>query len=164
MRFFISKLIQTEADNWPALILRFTLGVVIFPHGAQKLLGWFGGHGIQATMDMWHQWWGLPSFVTLLVILAESFGAIALIMGFLGHFMAASIGLVMFGAVYLLHWNQGFFMNWYGEANKLEGFEFHLLVFGMVIALMILGSGKWSLDGYLQKVVSESQPNEGNYA
>lgn len=151
MRTYLLKLIKTDSENLIASILRLTLGFVIFPHGAQKLFGWFGGHGAQWTMEMWHQWWGIPFAITFLVILAESFGAVALMVGFFSRFMATSIGMVMLGAVYLVHWNNEFFMNWYAQPNRGEGFEFHLLALGIVIALLFTGSGKWSLDNLIQK-------------
>jgi putative oxidoreductase len=86
--------------------------------------------------------------VTFLVILAESVGALCLILGLATRFMAASIGLVMLGAIYYVVGQWGFFMNWYSQPQG-EGYEFHLLVLGVVIALILGGGGKWSLDRLL---------------
>ncbi len=147
-------LIQAKPDV-STFIIRVTLAIVIFPHGAQKLFGWFGGHGPSWTIEMWYKWWEMPAVITVLVILGESLGTIALAAGFLGRFMAASIGMIMIGAIYILHWNQGFFMNWYAQSNRGEGFEYHLLVLGMVLVILIKGSGKWSVDELLSRKLKE---------
>lgn len=138
------KLIATD-DNVTGLILRLTLGIVIFPHGAQKLLGWFGGGGVGGTLQGFEQWWGVPAFLTVLVIIAEFFGSLGLIVGFLSRLCAAGIGLVMLGAVFIVHLGNGFFMNWTGQQAG-EGFEYHLLVFGIMLAIFVTGSGRWSVD------------------
>lgn len=139
----IRKLLATNNDILQ-LILRLTLGVVIFPHGAQKLLGWFGGHGFSATMQGMTSM-GLPSVIVFLVIMAESFGALGLITGFLTRFSAFGIATVMLGAILTVHAKVGFFMNWMGQQQG-EGFEYHLLVIGIAIALMIRGGGAYSVD------------------
>lgn len=146
----MKKILQTSDEILP-LILRVGLGIVILPHGLQKILGVFGGHGPAWTVDMWQQWWGVPGFITWLVILGESIGMICLILGLGTRIMSASLGIIMLGAVYLVHGQFGFFMNWYSEPNRGEGFEFHLLVFTMIIALLVKGGGKWSIDLNLQK-------------
>lgn len=153
----VRTLLATDGD-YGALLLRVTLGIVILPHGLQKLLGWFGGHGVAATVDSFQQYFGMPAVITYLVILAESVGAVFLIVGFLSRFAAVSIGLVMIGAIYTVTGRWGFFMNWYSEQGRGEGFEYHLLVLGMVAALVIKGSGKWSLDGFLIRNLGKSTP------
>lgn len=132
------------------LIARISLGVVIFAHGAQKLLGWFGGFGYEASMQYFTETQGFPYLVGLLVILGESLGAIALILGLFGRFMSASLFVIMLGALYFDHAQHGFFMNWFGNQAG-EGFEFDLLVFGLSLAVMINGSGAFSLDHLLFK-------------
>ncbi|WP_370089357.1 DoxX family protein [Ekhidna sp.] len=141
----MKKLLQTSNDILP-FILRIGLAIVILPHGLQKLLGIWGGHGPQWTVDMWQKWWGLPGFVTWLAILCESIGMICLMLGLGTRFIAGSFGLIMLGAIYLVHARFGFFMNWYNQPGRGEGFEFHLLALTLVIALLIKGSGKWSID------------------
>ncbi len=147
MKFFQS-LIKTEMDQGP-LILRIVLGTVIFAHGAQKLFGIWGGHGVQWTLEAWQQWWGVPHFLTFMVIITESFGAILLILGLGTRLWAFLIGIIMIVAIYLLHWQAGFYMNWYAQPGTGEGFEFHLLVLAVVLVLVIKGGGRWSLDGIL---------------
>ena len=140
----LRRLVQTE-DDAGMLIVRLALGAVMFPHGAQKLLGWFGGNGFAGTMQFFTSQLGLPSAVAFLVILAESFGALALILGFLGRVGAFGILCVMLGAVFMVHLQNGFFMNWYGNQQG-EGFEYHLLAIGMALAVLIKGSGALSVD------------------
>lgn len=144
----LRKMFATTNDVLP-LILRLTLGVVMLPHGAQKLLGWFGGYGFSATMKAMTEQ-GLPAVIVFLVIMAESFGALGLITGFLTRFSAFGIGLTMLGAVAMVHAKNGFFMNWFGQ-QKGEGFEFHLLAIGLAVALLWRGGGAASVDGALAK-------------
>ncbi|MEQ8627325.1 DoxX family protein [Ekhidna sp.] len=141
----MKKILNTSDDILP-LILRVGLGMVILPHGLQKILGVFGGHGPQWAVDMWQQWWGIPGIITWLVILGESIGMICLILGLGTRIVSAALGIIMIGAIYLVHGQFGFFMNWYSEPGRGEGFEFHLLVFTLIIALLIKGGGKWSID------------------
>lgn len=143
----LRKLFTTTHDVWP-LILRLTLGLVMFPHGAQKLLGWFGGGGFSATMEGMTGM-GLPGGIVFLVIIAEFFGSLGLITGFLTRFSAFGIATVMLGAVATVHAKFGFFMNWSGQ-QQAEGFEYHLLVIGIAIVLMIRGGGLLSVDRALQ--------------
>lgn len=140
----MKALFQTD-DGWTGLILRLTLGLVMFPHGAQKLLGWFGGFGFDGTMGFFTQKMGLPWLIVLLIIIGESFGSVALLAGFLTRFTAASLAVIMLGAIALVHLPNGFFMNWFGQQQG-EGYEYHLLVIGIAAALLVTGGGKWSVD------------------
>jgi len=139
-------LLRTDSGT-VGLILRITLSVVMFPHGAQKVLGWFGGHGFKATMKSFTNS-GIPALLALLAIAAEFFGPLGLAFGFLTRIAAFGIACVMLVAIVAVHWSHGFFMNWYGN-QKAEGFEYHLLVLGIAIALIIVGAGDWSLDSAL---------------
>ncbi len=136
-------------DNIAGLIARIALGIVILPHGLQKLLGMFGGHGFSNTVDFFVST-GMPSIVAVLIILAESFGAISLIFGFLARFSAAAISLIMLGAIFMVHAPNGFFMNWFG-ANEGEGFEYHILALGLGLIVIVVGAGKASIDRMLSK-------------
>ncbi len=138
-------------DSWVGLILRIVLGSVIFAHGAQKLLGWFGGQGYAGTMASFTEQMGLPWLVAFLVVIGESFGSLNLIAGLLTRFTAASYIVIMLGAIATVHWQNGFFMNWFGRQQG-EGFEFHLLVIAMSAALVVIGGGKWSVDGIIARL------------
>ena len=137
-------LFQTD-DGWTGLILRLTLGLVMFPHGAQKLLGWFGGNGFEGTMGFFTQKMGVPWIIALLVIIGEAFGSLAILAGFLTRFTAASLAVIMLGAITMVHLPNGFFMNWFGQ-QKGEGYEYHLLAIGIAAALVVTGCGRWSVE------------------
>lgn len=127
-------------------ICRLILGGIMFAHGCQKLLGWFGGQGPQATIAGFREHLGMPSFVAWLVIVAEFFGSLGLILGFLGRLGALGILAVMAGAIVLVHASNGLFMNWSGSASG-EGFEFHLLAIALALLILVKGSGAFSVDG-----------------
>ncbi len=142
-----SKLI-TAANDVSSTIARVTLGIVIFPHGAQHALGWFGGAGFGGTIDYFGGVLGIPAFLTVLVIMAELLGSLALILGLLSRAAAAGIALVMLGAVFTVHLENGFFMNWTGMQAG-EGVEYHILALGLAIIIMLRGSGAFSIDRML---------------
>ncbi len=134
-----------RTDNDPAaLIMRLALGLVMFPHGAQKVLGWWGGYGAAATIQGFSKM-GLPAGLTVLVLAAELAGSLMLIFGFFTRLAAFGVGCVMLGAITLVHGKVGFFMNWAGS-QKGEGFEYHILALGLAIALLIKGGGALSVD------------------
>jgi putative oxidoreductase len=126
------------------LILRLTLAVVMFPHGAQKALGWFGGQGLMPTLQFFTSA-GIPPVLAWLVIAAEFLGSLGLAVGLLTRLAAIGIAGVMLGAIRMVHWQNGFFMNWSGTQPG-EGFEYHLLALGMALALVIMGGGAASVD------------------
>jgi putative oxidoreductase len=144
------QLILSTDDDYRATILRIGLGIAILPHGLQKLVGWFGGGGVGGTVNFFSATWGIPAAVTLLVILAESFGALGLIFGFLSRIAAAGIAFVMLGAVALVHLPNGFFMNWSG-GQAGEGFEYHILAVAISIVVIIKGGGALSVDRQLAR-------------
>jgi len=146
---FLKKFFHTD-DSTTHLIIRIVLGLVIFFHGAQKLLGWFGGHGFEGTMGFFTQNMGVPALIAFLVIIGESFGALGLITGFLTRLSAAGVAMIMLGAIAMVHWNNGIFMNWAGKQAG-EGFEYHLLAIGLAIPLIIYGGGKFSIDQIVEK-------------
>lgn len=145
----LKKLLRTD-NNIAGFVLRVLLGIVMFPHGAQKLLGWFGGYGFSGTMGFFTGKMGIPFVFAFLVIITEFFGSLALIAGALTRLAAFGIGCVMFVATMMVHLPHGFFMNWAGKQQG-EGFEFHLLAMAIAVALMIIGGGRWSIDGFLSK-------------
>jgi putative oxidoreductase len=138
------KLFATD-DNTATAILRFVLGVVMFAHGAQKMLGWFGGFGFAGTMSFFIGTMHIPAFFAFLAIAAEFFGGLGLIAGFLTRIAALVITVNMLVAIAKVHASVGFFMNWTGT-QKGEGFEYHLLVLAMTTFLMIRGAGAFSVD------------------
>ena len=139
----LDKILATTDDIGP-FIVRVTLGAAMFPHGAQKLLGWFGGGGFQGTMQFFTENMGIPFVFALLAIVAEFFGALGLIVGFLGRISALGVGAVMVVAA-LMESGNGFFMNWSGDKAG-EGIEYHFLAIAMALVVIIKGSGAWSID------------------
>jgi putative oxidoreductase len=152
----IRQLYATDGSLATA-ILRLTLGAVFFAHGAQKMLGWFGGFGFAGTMGFFTGMAHIPAPLAFLAIAAEFFGGIGLILGFLTRIAAFGIGVNMLVAIMTVHLPFGFFMNWTGT-QKGEGFEFHLLVLAIVVFLMIRGAGAFSVDRALSLSVLSSAP------
>jgi len=130
-------------------LLRLALAATMFPHGAQKALGWFGGFGFSKTVGYFVSS-GMPAPLAMLIIAAEFLGPIALVLGFFTRWSAFGIGLVMLGAVGMVHGHNGFFMNWMGN-QKGEGFEYFISVIAIAIVLMIKGGGRWALDAIIAK-------------
>ncbi len=139
----LQRILETD-NSTSSLILRLALGIVMFPHGAQKLLGWFGGYGFSGTIGFFTETLGIPALFAFLVIIAEFFGALALIVGLLTRIAALGVGVVMAVAA-TLHVSNGFFMNWTGQQQG-EGYEYHLLALGITVAIVLNGAGRCSVD------------------
>lgn len=147
----LTTLLQTHAD-WASLVLRLVLALVIFPHGAQKVLGWFGGYGYRGTMQYFTTQAGLPTLVAFTVLMSEFAGPMLLVLGLGTRLAAVFIAAVMVGAIFKVHKNVGFFMNWTGQQQAgREGFEYHLLVLAICVALLVTGGGAFSVDGLLAR-------------
>jgi putative oxidoreductase len=138
------KLTSTE-NSGAITILRLVLGIVFFAHGAQKMLGWFGGYGFTGTMGFFTGAMHIPAVFAFLAIAAEFFGGLGLIFGFLTRIAAFGITVNMLMAIAMVHAQFGFFMNWTGT-QKGEGIEYHLLTVAITIFLMIKGAGAFSID------------------
>jgi putative oxidoreductase len=147
------SLLATQDDIGPT-IARLTLGLIFFPHGAQKALGWFGGYGFAGTMGFFTGTMHIPAVFAFLAIAAEFLGSLALIIGFLGRVGAFGIACNMIVAITLIHHNFGFFINWTGQ-QKGEGIEYHLLVLGVALLVMVKGSGAASVDLALSRQMAE---------
>jgi putative oxidoreductase len=139
-----STLLETQHDIAPT-IARVGLGIVMFPHGAQKVLSWFGGPGFVGTIGFLHGMLHIPTAIAVLDPIAEFAGAVALIIGLLSRVAAFGTVCVMLTAVSLVHYSNGFFMNWSGQ-QKGEGFEFHLLAMALALIVLVKGGGAWSVD------------------
>lgn len=144
------KLIIGTGGRLGPLILRLFLGAVFFPHGAQKVLGWFGGHGFAGTMQFFTEKMHIPVAFAFLAIAAEFAGSFGLIFGCLTRIAALGICANMVVAIVMVHAQHGFFMNWFGTQQG-EGIEFHLLAIGIALALVIQGGGLLSIDRYIQR-------------
>jgi putative oxidoreductase len=149
----IRKLIATDND-FATTILRLVLGVIFFAHGAQKMLGWFGGYGFTGTMGFFTGAMHIPAPFAFLAIAAEFFGGLGLIFGFLTRIAAFGIFSNMVVAIAMVHGQFGLFMNWTGT-QKGEGYEYHLLVLAITTFLMIRGAGAASIDRMLSSPTTD---------
>jgi putative oxidoreductase len=154
-----TRLLDTDLST-TRFVQRLVLATVMLPHGAQKLLGWFGGYGFSGTMGYLTGKAGLPYPVALIVILAESVGAILLALGVLSRVTALGIAAVMVGAVATVHGRVGFFMNW-GGAQGGEGFEYHLLALALAVPIVVAGGGRYALDRVLARRVGATRGTAG---
>lgn len=146
----INKIISTDPKNYAALVGRLALGIVLLPHGAQKLLGLFGGYGFNGTMGFFTETLGIPGVIAFCIIILESFGALGLILGIATRFTAFWTIVQFIGAILIVHLPFGFFMNWFGNQQG-EGFEFHILLIGLAGVLLFTGSGAFSVDSLISK-------------
>lgn len=133
--------------NISTLFARLFLGIVILPHGLQKLFGMYGGAGFGDTVKYFVEG-GIPVIVAVLIIVGESLGAFGLIIGFMGRFCALAIIIIMTGAIFTVHSKHGFFMDWFGTGAG-QGYEYHLLAIGLGLAVLFGGSGKLSIDRFI---------------
>jgi putative oxidoreductase len=147
-RRWLQRFFATQPDS-AGLILRFALAATMFPHGAQKVLGWFGGYGFQGTLTGFTSF-GMPTLLALLVMAAEFLGPIALVAGFFTRWSAFGIGLTMTGAALMGHLPNGFFMNWMGT-QKGEGIEYFIPVVAIAVVLILKGGGRWAVDSLLAR-------------
>ena len=151
----IIRILNTE-NGWGTLVARLTLGMVLFPHGAQKMLGWFGGYGFEGTMEAFTNQMQLPGIVAFSVIIIEFLGSIFLILGLVSRLWALAIFGLFIGIIFTTHLEHGFFMNWYGNQAG-EGYEYALLIIGIALVVLINGSGKNSLDNQLVTLLSKNK-------
>ena len=132
--------------SWSLLIVRLALGVVFFAHGAQKVFGWFGGHGLKGTVGYFQQSLGIPPALGVLAALTEFLGGLAMLVGFLSRLAALGLVVVMMVAIITVHWPNGFFLNWEMQPGKGHGFEMNLALLAMALAVLVAGAGALSID------------------
>lgn len=144
----VNSILATQ-DSSLTLPLRATAGTIFMAHGAQKLFGWFGGYGLEAT-GQWMASIGLePGFLmALLAGSAEFFGGLALLLGLLTRPAALALAFTMVVAIFSTHIDNGLFMS-------NNGYEFGLALLGMCLALVVSGGGKFSLDNKLAQAIAK---------
>ena len=130
-----------KTQNYSLLILRAALGIIFFAHGSQKLLGWYGGYGYDATVQFFGQALGIPPALATMAIIAEFFGGIMVFLGLFTRIGAALIAITMAVALFTVHLPQGFFI-----AGGKVGYEFVFALLMMSLYLVINGAGELSLD------------------
>ncbi len=144
-----NKIFNTNNDL-TGFITRITLGLILFPHGAQKMLGLFGGYGFNGTMNFFTGSLHMPWIIGFFVIIIEFVGALSFIAGFASRIWSALTIILFIGIIFISHIHNGFFMNWFGN-QKGEGYEYHLLIIGLSVATLVNGSGKYSVDKLINK-------------
>jgi putative oxidoreductase len=147
----LERLFATN-DSYASLFQRVLLGTVVLAHGAQKLLGWFGGWGFDGTVAWFGDALHVPAPLAVLVILSDFFGSLLLIAGAFTRVAALGTSATMLGAIAMVHAPNGFFMNWSG-AQAGEGFEFHILALALSLPLMVNGAGAWAADSALARML-----------
>jgi putative oxidoreductase len=140
-----------DKREWAPLALRLPLGVIFFAHGAQKVLGWFGGYGWHGTMQFFTQTLHIPAPLAVTAFLVEFLGGLALLAGVFTRWVALLVAAEMLVAATKVHLSNGFFMNWTNAPNKGHGIEYNLALIGAALALAIIGGGRLSIDGALRK-------------
>lgn len=148
----IESLIGTHAD-WIVAIARIVLGIIFFGHGAQKMLGWYGGPGLSSTMRTFTEQLHLPSILAILLIAGEFFSGIGLIVGLFSRIAALVIALIMVGAIATVHFRFGLFLNWFGNQEG-HGVEYHLLAIALALVVVVKGAGAFSLDRLVYEHIS----------
>ena len=156
----MKKIVFHTSGNYAPLALRLLLSIVLFPHGAQKLFGWFGGFGFEGSMGYFTQDVGLPWIVGFTVIIIEFFGPVFLVIGLGTRIWSIGIIANMTGII-ATTFNDFIFMNWFGS-QKTEGYEFFLLAIGMALSLVISGGGKYSIDSMLTRQPSNRLKDVGS--
>jgi putative oxidoreductase len=144
MNAFCASLLSTRG-GYGLTLLRVVVGLTFMAHGAQKLFGWFGGHGL-AGVGQWMESIGLaPGYLmALLAGRGEFFGGLALVVGLLVRPAAAVLAVVALVAMFSVHWVNGFFIT-------NNGYEYALALLAVSVALLIDGAGKLSLDERLSR-------------
>jgi putative oxidoreductase len=141
------NLFSTDQD-WTLTAIRVILGVIFFAHGAQKMLGWFGGAGLNETLRTMQEFLHLPVPLAFLAVTSEFLGGAGLIVGLFSRMAAIGICVTMVSAIVMVHGRYGLFMNWLGD-RKGHGIEFHLLAIALAIVIVVRGAGAASLDRLL---------------
>lgn len=145
----IETTISTQHD-YICFMLRVVAGLIILPYGLQKIFGWFpplgGGIGIEGTIADFKAK-KLPALIAWLVIIAQVFGSIGLIIGCLGR-VAALGNFIIFASAIFVHAPDGWSMNWTGR-KKGEGVEYFILLLSILFVIILKGSGAWSVDYWL---------------
>lgn len=138
--------IFNSQQDYMILFLRLIIGIIMFPHGAQKLFGWFGGGGLKDTIQHMSSA-GVPRFVSLLIIFGQSLGSIAIIIGFCTRLVAVCLFIIMAGAM-IINMPNGWMMNWTGKKNG-EGIEYFILFLAIDLYIIISGSGPLGFDNLI---------------
>jgi putative oxidoreductase len=157
----LKKLLATDND-WGQTVLRLAAGIVIWPHGAQKLLGLFGGYGLEGTLGFLTKM-GIPLAFAWLAVIAEFFGGLALALGLFSRIAALGVFSTLAVALVMVHLPNGFFMNWSGN-QKGEGIEYFLFALPVLALVVWRGAGAFSLDRLIAQKAQEAEPGARSFS
>lgn len=154
MNAFVEKVVVTN-DSFAAAALRIPAGIIFIAHGAQKLFGSFGGHGLEGTAG-WMASTGLePGYLMALAAgSAEFFGGLALLLGLLTRPAAVALAFTMLVAIVVVHLPYGLFMS-------NNGYEFGLSLLSISVALIFSGGGAYSLDRIIAQRAQQREAKAG---
>lgn len=138
-------------DCWGLIFIRLALGTIFMAHGGQKLFGWAGGAGFEGTIQFFQSSWGIPMVLSILAMVTEFLGGLAVLLGCLTRVAALGLGTVMGAAIYKVHYVHGFFLNWSCAENIGHGLEFNVALLAMSATLLFSGPGNLSVDKFLSK-------------
>ena len=154
----IAHLTGTHAD-WIVAVARIVLGIIFFAHGAQLMLGWYGGLGLSSSMRMFTEHLHLPPALAFLIIAGELFSGVGLVVGLFTRIAALVIALTMVGAIATVHLRFGLFLNWFGTQEG-HGIEYHLLAIALALIIVVQGAGAFSLDRLLHEHISVREQSQ----
>jgi len=154
----IANLTGTHAD-WVVGVARIVLGIIFFAHGAQNMFGWYGGPGLASSMRTFTEHLNLPPTLAFLVIAGELFSGVGLIVGLFTRIAALFIALTMVGAIAIVHFRFGLFLNWFGTKEG-HGVEYHLLTIALALVIVVEGAGRVSLDQLLHGHISDLEQSQ----
>jgi putative oxidoreductase len=140
----VKRILGTDAASWAALPVRLALGAIFLAHGAQKLFGWFGGHGLTATAGFFEEKLGMAPGLLWAGLAGggEFLGGLLVLLGLATRFGALTLAVTMLVAIIKVHWG-AFFLP--------AGIEYPLALLAASLALIVSGGGALSLDALLLK-------------
>lgn len=147
------------AREWGFVALRVGLGAIFFAHGAQKLLGWFDGPGLNGTIQFFGSQMGVPAPLAVLAIFTEFFGGLAVLFGVLTRLAGLGLAATMVVAAAKVHLANGFFINWMGTPGVGHGIEMNLALGAMALFLALAGPGQFALAGDTERWLVERFQN-----
>ncbi|TLY31853.1 MAG: DoxX family protein [Ignavibacteria bacterium] len=158
----LTDLKRATSPSMGVTFVRIILGVIMFAHGAQKVMGWFGGSGLEATAGHFARGIGVSTPLFYIAAFTEFFGGIALILGVLSRFFGLGILIEMFVAMIKVHIPVGFFMNWGSTAGRGEGFEYNLALLAMSGLIVLAGPGLLAVGDWEPRILGKLFPHAEN--
>ena len=144
MKALLQKITASNA-GYSTLALRIPIGLIFMAHGAQKLFGWFGGYGLEATAQ-WMASIGLGPGILMAFLAgsAEFLGGLFILLGLLTRPAAVALAFTMVIAIFSVHFENGLFLS-------NNGYEFGLALLAASVSLAFSGSGKVAVDEALRQ-------------